>query len=363
MDIDGYLKEKERQFSELGERIRDPRVFDFNWLPDKPLMRDEIKPIVDALLRYERTGVPGHLLVTGSRGCGKTLALKYLQQLFGERGLPVLYGNCRTRNTSYKLLADFVGARARGFSLAELTDKFTEKYAGPTIVVLDEVDLLSDRGRSMEILYFLSRSPRNDLVVMLSNNVNWASGLDESTRSTLQPETVYFRPYTAAELQEILRDRAARGLAEIPAGVVGQIAALAVKYTSSDVRVAIKTLYYWAADADTPLEESFQRARRDIVVEIVRSLNDKSLLILKAAAQGERPVKQVYRDYRRLCASAKEEPFSYVYFSSTLACLQSLGLVLLITTKIRRAYTRLIQLTFPAEVLEGVWRYRFGTGA
>ena len=45
---------------------------------------------------------------------------------------------------------------------------------------------------------------------------------------------------------------------------------------------------------------------------------------------------------------------------STLSYLQSLGLILLISTKVRRAYTKILQLTFPAEILDSVWGARFG---
>jgi Cdc6-like AAA superfamily ATPase len=359
MEIQEYLKDQEKRVSAAGRRIVEPKVFDFSYVPERPLMRDELKPVIDSLLRFEQTGIPNHLLIVGSRGCGKTLCMRHLERVFSQRGLPVLYGNCRIHNTSYKLLAHFVGTHARGLSFAELVERFTAAHPGKTVVVLDEVDLLSDKDRNREILYFLSRSSVRYMAVALSNNPRWAASLDESTQSTLQPEQVYFRPYTPVEMRQILLDRARIGLREVAEEVVEQIAAQTVKYTDSDVRVAIKALYYWAAEPETPVEESFHRARKDVVGEVVAHLNDKNLLILKAAALADGPVKQVYRAYRRLCKEQREEPFSYVYFSSSLSYLQSLGLILLITTKVRRAYTRLIQLTFPPEVLEKVWRYRF----
>ena len=52
---------------------------------------------------------------------------------------------------------------------------------------------------------------------------------------------------------------------------------------NSDVRVAIKTLYLWALEAQVPLQQHFEKARRDILVDVIKDLNDKNLLILKAA--------------------------------------------------------------------------------
>ena len=323
-------------------------------------MREEMKPIIDALLRYEKTGIANHMLIVGSRGCGKTLSVRYLEKLFQRRGLNLLYSNCRTHNTSYKILASLLDVRARGVSFDELTERFSDRYSDKTVVILDEVDLLSEKDRNKDILYFLSRSERNYMAILLSNNPKWMNVLDESIQSTLQPELIHFRPYDASELGQILQGRAQLGIVRVPSKIIKEIAALTAKYTNSDVRVAIKTLYYWATEPGISLKENFERARKDIVVDVITHLNDKNLLILKAATRArDRPVKEVYETYRRLSAQHKEEPFSYVYFYSALSYLQSLGLILLISTKIRRTYTNVIQLTFPAEVLDAVCRWRF----
>jgi len=359
MKIDDYLRDKTKRIETGFGRIRDLRVFDFNYIPTLPLMRAELKPVIDALVRYERTGVANNLLIIGSRGCGKTLSLLYLRKLFLERNLHLLYVNCRVDNTSYKVLARLLDARARGVSFAELAERFSDAHPGKTVVLLDEVDMLSDKDKNKDILYYLTRSENNYMAVLLSNSPKWAAGLDESIQSTLQAEQIYFRPYTAWELRQILGQRVKEGLDPISDDVVAKIAALTTKYTNSDARVALKTLYYWAVEPKTSLEDNFQKARRDLVVEVVKNLNDKGLLILRAAGTGEKPVKEVYDRYRRLCAQYKDEPFSYVHFYSNLSYLQSLGLILLISTKIRRSYTKLMQLTFPVDILDAVWRYRF----
>jgi Cdc6-like AAA superfamily ATPase len=359
MDIDEYLQDKAKQVEKCFGRIQNPQVFDFNYIPPAPLMRAELRPVIDALVRYEKTGVANHLLIVGSRGCGKTLSLLYLRKLFQERNLKLLYVNCRVENTSYKILARLLGVRARGISFSELAERFGDAHPTRTVVLLDEIDLLSDKDKNKNILYFLTRSENNYMAVLLSNNPKWASTLDESIQSTLQAEQIYFRPYTAWELRQILGQRAKDGLESASDEVLAKISALTTKYTNSDARVALKTLYYWAVEPKTSLEDNFQKARRDLVVEVVRNLNDKSLLILRAAGAAEKPVKEVYESYRRLCRQHKEVPFSYVHFYSNLAYLQSLGLILLISTKIRRSYTKLLQLTFPEDVLDAVWRYRF----
>ena len=62
MEIEGYLSERQRRFYKRREKIRSFEVFDFNYVPERPLMREEVKPVIDALLRYQQTGIANVLL-------------------------------------------------------------------------------------------------------------------------------------------------------------------------------------------------------------------------------------------------------------------------------------------------------------
>lgn len=358
--IEEYVKTKEKRLEAKSSKIRDPKIFDWNYVPPKPLMRDEVKTVIDALLRYRSTGIANHILIVGSRGSGKTLSVVFLKELLESRGLDLVYVNCRLHNTSYKILAHLLGVRARGLSFDELAARFTDKYGTGTVVILDEVDLISERDKNKDILYFLSRADPAYMTILLSNSPSWATTLDTSVQSTLQPEHVYFRPYTALELRKILSGRAAVALKTSASRVLNEIAAMTASLTDSDVRVAIKTLYYWALEPGVTLKENFERARRDVVVDVVKNLSDRNLLILRAATNKEIQVKQAYEAYRRLCTQYRQEPYSYVYFCTSLSYLQSLGLVMLMTTKLRRTYAKSMQLTFSAEILDTFWRLRFG---
>jgi len=105
----------------------------------------------------------------------------------------------------------------------------------------------------------------------------------------------------------------------------------------------------------------FDRARRDQVVDILTDLNDRNLFILPAVAESREPfAKAVYHRYRRIARQHQEEPFSYVHFYSSLSYLQSIGLILLLSTKVGRTYTNQLQLLFTPELFEGIWQARFG---
>ena len=324
-------------------------------------MRPELKRVIDAILRYEQTGIPNHVIIFGARGSGKTLSVKHLQNVFDKTSsLEILYANCRRHNTSFKIIAGFLKVPARGFSLDELCDQFTQRWRAKTILILDEVDFISDKDRTKDILYFLSREQNNYMAVLLSNNPRFLSELDESTRSTLQPEVIHFRSYTALQIEKILEQRAKLGLKEYSKQQLKMISALTARNTNSDVRIAIKTLYYCTIEPGRGVQDNFERARRDIFIDLLADLNDKNLLILKAVQAAKAGyVKEVYQHYRELSRRYREEPFSYVYFYSSLGYMQSLGLLVLATAKLGRAYTNRVQLTFNPELLDSMFSRRF----
>ncbi|MCF7955463.1 MAG: AAA family ATPase [Phycisphaerae bacterium] len=362
MDLSEYLKTKQQDLKKNAERIQNFKIFDFNYIPNKPLMREEVKPLIDSLLRYNQTGIANNVVILGARGCGKSLSAKYLiQALAQQTDLNFVYVNCRQHNTSFKIIAHILDVRPRGVSLDELWQKFEVGNKDKTVFILDEIDLMSDKDRHKDILYLISRSPNNYMTILLSNNPKFLNSLDESINSTLQPEIIHFSSYKGIEMQKILTERARMGLKSEPAGTINTIAAMTVSNTNSDVRVGIKTLYLWALEPKVFLKEHFEKARRDIMLDVVRDLNDKNLLILKAAlSQQDGYVKDIYQAYRRISTQFNEEPFSYVHFYSNLSYLQSIGLILLISTKVSKTYTNRIQLTFDPSILTTIWQTRFG---
>ena len=168
MEISEYLLRQKSIIHKRADKIKDFNVFDFNYIPDKPLMREEVKSIIDALLKYEKTNIPSNSIIIGSRGSGKTLTMKFLQRLFKDKSdLNIKYVSCRSYNTSFKILANLINVSARGASLSELFNKFRNAFNSKTVVILDEVDLISQKDKNKEILYLLSRSTNNYMIILL----------------------------------------------------------------------------------------------------------------------------------------------------------------------------------------------------
>ena len=362
MDVEKYLDRRSESLERETKRIKDFKVFDFAFVPAKLLVRDEAKYLIDAMLKYARTGIPQNLVLLGSRGCGKTLLLRHLQRVLSARlDLQVLYANCRNQNTSFKILAGLLGAPLRGTSLQELYTRFEERYEGRTVVVLDEVDLISKKDPNKDILYFLSRSEKSYMVICLSNNPRVINELDVSIRSSLQAEVHYLQNYDANQVAEILQMRAQAGLRSWDEGELAKIAALAVQRTNSDIRVAIKTLFYAVTDQTSDIEASFDHAQRDIFIDLISDLNDRNLLILKAVQKSaEILVRRIFDVYERISDGAGVSAFSYPYYMNNLAYRQSLGLIVLAQTKVNRTYAYTAELLFNPDVLNTVYRMRFG---
>jgi archaeal cell division control protein 6 len=361
MDIAEYLRQQKEQLGRHTQVVKDFAVFDFDHIPDQPLMREEAKQLIDDLLRFEISGIPTHYAVIGSRGSGKTLTVKYLQRVIpSQADLSIVYANCREHNTSFKILAHLLGVQARGASLGELFDRFCASFPCKTVVILDEIDLMSQKDPRREILYLLSRAEQPFMALTLANNPHVLKELDPATRSSLQPVPLHFRNYDAEQITHILRDRAARGLVRWDEAQLREIAALTVRKTNADTRVAIKTLYYAVTRPAEGLAECFERARRDIVIDIVNNLSDATLLILRAVKDAPTDfAKDIYGRYCRLCQARGEKPFSYMHFYSNLSYLQSVGLVALVSTKVGRTYTNRVLLNFDEPIVEQICRLRF----
>ena len=362
MDPKRYIQERREQVEKAVKNIRDFKAFDFNYVPEHPIERIEMDRITQAILKYEQSYIPTNIFAFGSRGCGKTLTVKYLQRLFNDsqEKTKLLYVNAREHNTSYKILAHLLSATPRGVSLSELFERFRSTYSAPTVLVLDEVDFISEKDSQKEILYLMSRCAENYMLILLANNPKFISEIDARTRSSLHPTPLHFKNYDACQIFEILEQRAQKGLNRFSEGLLKEIAALIVKHTNSDVRVALKTLYYMATEKENNLQSSFQTAQRDLAVDLICDLNYNNRLALRAASQTpDGLVKDIYERYSQLCAAKSEKPFSYAYFYNNLSYLQSLGLILLSSAKVDKTYTNRIRLLFHPHLLDDANHAKF----
>ena len=195
---------------------------------------------------------------------------------------------------------------------------------------------------------------------MLSNDPRFLSDIDQSVRSTLQPELIHFQNYNAMEIATILHERSKWGLKRPRKVVSNKIAAYTAKEANSDVRVGIKALFYWATHGRKNLEHCFENARKDIYIDMINDLSDTNLLILKAATMIENAfAKKVYAAYAEIARRSNTPSCSYVHFYNQLSYLQSLGIIMMLSTKVNKTYANRITVLCNLEIIRESYKIRF----
>lgn len=359
--LDEYYKVSRKLLERSRRLMKNPNVFDFNYVPKKVFIREELKAVMDSIVKFDHFKTPFNLFIYGSRGSGKTVLLKYLMNYLRKKiKTPITYVNCRLNNTSYRILSGLMGDKSNsGLGAPELYRKLTKMYER-LVVILDEIDLLSLRDKRNDILYYLSRSERSYMVILLSNNPSFYNKIDMSAKSTLQLEKMHFRNYNAGEVYEILKYRCKEGVNQYSHEDLKKIAALTARESNGDVRIAIKTLQYTVTKKYDRIETNFEKAREDIFLDLLLNQSDQIVLILKAVQLSKQKlVKVVYERYRDLCGKHKENAYSYMHFYNNLSYLQSIGLILLIATKVHRGKSNSIELLFDEGILNQTFSERF----
>jgi len=235
--------------------LRSEKYLTAEFEPENPVVRErEIDRIVDAIKPVARKKQPENLLVHGPAGVGKTSCVKNVfEHLEAETRVKAAYINCWQYNTRPSLLTELLiqlgyPAPRKGNPVDELLSKLEElleKHRGIAIA-LDEFDQLKD---STEIIYDLQmigeRSEKSLALVMVSNQNPRQIQLDPRSRSRLSCKTLQFKPYTAAQLEEILKQRVEQAFqpGAVPDEVIAEIAEQ-IAANNGDCRQALEVLLH-----------------------------------------------------------------------------------------------------------------------
>lgn len=379
-----------------GRRLlKNPEVFDENYLPDKlPGRKNQILDLAKHLKHALHGAKPPNVVIYGKSGTGKSAVVKYVlnalrridEEKFGGDSFAFSYVSCRTYRTLSraldKIVTDLAGVSPNlwgmgiGAFYEALRDVLTD-LGKPTVVVLDEVDFLRNHS---DLLYNLTRTDygRSKVcVVCISNSIKFLNRLDPSVVSSLSPVNMYFPQYNALELGEILRDRAEKGLEDgaLSDDVVPFISATVAR-ESGDARRAIKLLEMSVLIAEDVVAEAVtldhvKAAVKELdKVEVREALNGAGrhvkLTMLAVAAVDyalrtngrSRGIKtgEAYQAYKALCSYVGEDPVSQRRFVDYLSELESLDLISVnIKSFGKRGRTRVIRLgTDPEKVLDAL---------
>lgn len=393
MDEERPLDHIFERFSKGPTVIRDRRVLWHSYVPDAlPHREEQITQIGSILASGLKGRRPSNIFVYGKPGTGKTAVTRYvLRELtakFGELQLPfkAVYLNCRNVDTDYRVLARICAELGQkvpftGLPTDEVHSRLVELLESQdlfTIIVLDEVDRLVLKSGD-DTLYKLTRinydlNSSQVSLVGISNDLRFPEYLDSRVLSSLSEEKVVFPPYTALQLQDILRRRAARGLQdgvlEEP-GVINLCAALAAREEGDArraldlFRVAVEIAEREGKNKITVAEVESARLsiERDTVLEVLRTLPVQQKLVLYSIYLLERhkhphPVTGEVQDvYGGLCNELGMDSLTQRRVGDLINDLDAMGVVnAKVVSKGRYGRTKMIRLSVPekmvAEVLE-----------
>ena len=369
----------------------DKEVLRHDYIPERlPHREDQIRHlamIVAPLLKAERCS---NIFVYGKTGTGKTAVIKHvlnrLVQKATEFGAPVrvAYVNCHMAGTEYRVFSSLcdslrIHVPFTGLAVGEVFDRFkkgVETQRVSLVVVLDELDELI-KSRGDVLMYELTRvneALRGGTVsiVGISNDLRFKELLEPRVLSALSEEEVVFKPYDAAELQDILWERAALAFSQgvLPGGTVGLCAALAAA-EHGDARRALDLLRVAGEVAERENEkeiteehvkEAERRIEHDRVIDALTNLTLHSKFVLYSvyllgktgifsAITGD-----IYEVYVELCQELGISPLTQRRVSGLISELDSIGLLnSRVISRGRYGRTKKISLGIPRTPLKDVY--------
>jgi len=378
-------------FSELINRptlFADRNVLSPHYIPETLPHRDkEIEKLMANLYPVLKNERPHNTFLYGKTGTGKTCCVKHVLSKLSEHksSCKTCYVNCRMHNSRYRVIQKMAKELlpeldSMGFGLAMLHEKVMGAVqAGGIhiIAVLDEVDMVKDLD---DLLYTLTRA--NDeltsgsiSVIGISNRLSFKDQLDPRSKSSLCENEMVFPPYTAVQLQAILKQRAKTGFKphSIDDGAINLASAITASETG-DARYALKLIMKAAEITDEKgaskitdheVEEARRSVDKDVAFEAISTLPDHQQIVLLAIAnltidkgkntrltsgsQGEEESfitsGEAYEEYSKTAKKFRKPVRSARWFREYINDLEMLGLITTLESGSgMRGRTRLIKI-------------------
>ncbi|MCW4020760.1 MAG: orc1/cdc6 family replication initiation protein [Candidatus Bathyarchaeota archaeon] len=346
-----------------GSRIfKNREVLRHDYIPKNlPHREDHIRYLGEMLAPALRGALCSNVFVYGKTGTGKTAVMKFvlnkLVQKAEELGssVKVCFANCRLTGTEYRVLTRLcssidVMVPFTGLALGEVFDRFKvglDSRKVLLIVALDEVDAIV-KIRGDVLLYDLTRineslSDSKVMILGISNDLRFKEMLGPRVLSTLSEEELVFRPYNAAELQDILKERSrlAFQMDVLTEGAIKLCAALAAA-EHGDARRALDLLRVAGELAERKGDRSIsedhvrraqKRIEHDRIVETLKSLPSHSKIVMlsvflltrfniKRSMTGD-----IYNLYCELCGELALTPLTQRRVSGLISELDVIGLL------------------------------------
>ncbi|MDP6906504.1 MAG: orc1/cdc6 family replication initiation protein [Candidatus Thalassarchaeaceae archaeon] len=352
---------------QAGSLFKDRRALSHGFTPTSLPHRDnEIKTLVHNFVEALHGHAPSNMNLYGVPGSGKTAVTRHvcreLKEKGAELGQPIhtIEINCRNIDTKYRVLAE-IGNSIRSDDdklipftgwpadkVFEIVRERMDSLAGVHVIVLDEIDHLV-RKVGDDLLYSLTSLNIGLLensfccIVGISNDLAFTEILDPRVESRLAPIDVVFNPYNAAQLEDVLSTRAAKGIVDegLDGAVIPLCAALAAK-EHGDARRALDLLRISVLKAELEecdvvtlnhVRQAQNQLEFDQITPAVAGLPLQQKLVLFSILINEQnglrnvSTGEVYSTYETACNHAEERPLTTRRVSSLISDLDMLGII------------------------------------
>ncbi|MDQ2052916.1 orc1/cdc6 family replication initiation protein [Natronolimnohabitans sp. A-GB9] len=307
---------------------------------------------------------PENVMIYGKTGTGKSLVSRHVcqrAQNAAQDGVSIgtAYIDCAEDNTETQAISS-LGAKLNDESITDITVPHTglstSKYYkflwkildaqfDSAIIILDEIDLMNDDSLLMK----LSRAEEAGKIdcsigiIAISNKIQYVDNTNERVKSSFQHKELFFKPYDANQLREIMRNRADAFQDGVLSDDVIPLSAAFAAQEHGDARKAIDILRHagevaYEDGADKVQEEHVRQAQQHAEKDRFRELINGAPTQAKAAllALTELSVNseddafltsRVYDQYEQICEFLDMDVLSVRRFRDILKEQAFLGIV------------------------------------
>ncbi|MBT6995260.1 AAA family ATPase [Candidatus Woesearchaeota archaeon] len=189
----------------------DEIALDYDYVPKQiPFRENQQQFIAECIAPLLQNKTGRNLFIQGAPGIGKTLAALFVKRELEEKtgDVKAIYINCWKKDSSYKILLEICNQIGYKWTQNKRTDELMDIAAkelnkGTVVLFLDEID----KVREVDILYSFCEDLLKKSLILIANNKEWLTQLDDRVKSRLMPELLEFNEYNAEETAGIMKER------------------------------------------------------------------------------------------------------------------------------------------------------------